>query len=339
MAKIPGDIFNPHRGAGLKGINYVYQRAGSTFVAKWPKPFGPARSPAQAKARQDFATAMLVIKNTDPSAQAFAAEVAKGAPLLPRDLMMAQLFQRAFYFVLSDGRKVFSMTAMQDVSLLLDTLEQTPGGILVRRGTFWEGLVPALPGQVVVADADLNPQWGNAAAGGAIIPLDGGDASGLALLELDFNPYIGIYPILQVELIDFQPSSNSRTLQAAIGTGNPPNWHIGGGDYSVAGTTAWSSGGGGSGGAVIPIMQFNGGIGQGNQTFSTFNMSMKCSNWSNALSATSWRYNYDFTRDNSDEAQSDGAFRLNFSGQGTGLQFSYDTGVIAQGSWRLQGIA
>lgn len=152
MPKVPGDIFYPLRGAGLRGSHYVRHFRGQEVIARWPKPRGKARSAAQQQAQDDFAGACIIIKNMDPLAQAFAAAVAEDAPLLPRDILMWQLFGQAIYFVMPDGRKVFSMAAMQDVSLLLDSIWQQKGGILYRDGTLWKGLKAGTAGQYLRID-------------------------------------------------------------------------------------------------------------------------------------------------------------------------------------------
>lgn len=159
MPKIPGDIFYPGRGAGLRGSHYVTTNRTGTFVSKWPKPRGPAKSPAQQRAQDDFAAACVIIKNIDPLMQAVARDVSRYTPLLPRDFLMMQLFQRAFHFVLPDGSKVYSMAAMQDVSALLDAIWQEKNGLLLRDDSLWKGLPPGTPTQVLSVDLDGNVVW------------------------------------------------------------------------------------------------------------------------------------------------------------------------------------
>ncbi len=171
MAKIPGDIFHPRRGSGLRGSHYVYEGRAGTVVARWPRKRGAAKSPAQAQAQTDFAAACWIIKNMDALAQELSTAVAAGAPLLPRDVLMWQLFNKAFYFVMPDGRKVFSMAAMQDVSLLLDALAQLKGDLLTRGDDWWQPLRPDDPTQALtlVWDPILKaPKWGTPPVVGTI---------------------------------------------------------------------------------------------------------------------------------------------------------------------------
>lgn len=151
----------------MKGVGVWKNVAGRTYFSSWPAPRGPAKSPAQQRAQDDFAGAVVIIKNMVGDAIDLAQLVSEGTPLMPRDFLMAQLFQRAFYFVLADGRKVFPMVARQDVSLLIDTLAQLQGDMLVRRNTFWEPLSPGDEAQVLTIAPDGTPAWMDPAAGTA----------------------------------------------------------------------------------------------------------------------------------------------------------------------------
>ncbi len=153
-------MFYPARGAGLRGVGYISQRASGPVFTTWPKPYGKARSAKQQKNWDTFSAAMIVIKNMDGLQQQFAREVSVGAPLLPRDVLMTQLYQRAFYFIMPDGRRYFSMAAIQDVSLILDTIGQTKGDIMFRDTTFWKSLAAGTPGDLLTIDpATELPMW------------------------------------------------------------------------------------------------------------------------------------------------------------------------------------
>ncbi len=167
MAKIPGNIAYPRRGMAMPGSGYVSERNGEQQFNTWPKPRGKARSKAQQQAQDDFAAAIVIAKNMDPLIQQFAHDLSIGAPILPRDYLMQVLYKRTGYIVMPDGRKVFSVVARQDVSLLLDTIGQTLGSVFYRGNSLWDVVEPGLPGQILTMGVDGVPAWGDAPAVGA----------------------------------------------------------------------------------------------------------------------------------------------------------------------------
>jgi hypothetical protein len=70
----------------------------------------------------------------------------KGTPLLPRDLMTAIMANRLCAITLVDGRTMYPMPAVQDVSASLDVIVATPGYGLIRGQDKWEGINMAGPG-------------------------------------------------------------------------------------------------------------------------------------------------------------------------------------------------
>lgn len=149
----------PRRGAALGRSVVVKTVNGTQVYQKWPRPRGAAKSPAQLEAQQAFQYAMAAIKNFDTYQQWLAFEVAADLPVMPRDLLAWQYFNRAYWYRLPDGRKVFSVPSMQDVSLLMDTLGQTPGQLLMRGPTFWAGLNPGAHGTVLKINVSGVPEW------------------------------------------------------------------------------------------------------------------------------------------------------------------------------------
>lgn len=65
-------------------------------------------------------------------------QATRGTPLLPRDLMIAMMYGRAFALKLEDGRIIRSMASRNDVSKSLDMIGQEPGTVLVRGDHYWE---------------------------------------------------------------------------------------------------------------------------------------------------------------------------------------------------------
>lgn len=84
----------------------------------------------------------------------------RGTPLLPRDLMIAFMYGRAFALTLTDGRIIRSMATRSDVSKSLDMLGNEPGSSLRRGLKFWEATpasLPAFHGAQVYRAATLGP--------------------------------------------------------------------------------------------------------------------------------------------------------------------------------------
>lgn len=159
MGKIPGDIFTPVRGAGLKGSHITKTVRGQEVVTRWPRPRGRAKTSKQQQLQDDFAAATVIMKVMDSMIQWFALEVSKVGPLMPRDILMWQLYGRPYTFIMPDGRKVYPVAAMQDASELLDSIYQLPSGILVRGATLWQGLPVGDPGLVLTIQPDLSLGW------------------------------------------------------------------------------------------------------------------------------------------------------------------------------------
>lgn len=165
MPKLPGNMTYPRRGAALRGVGYVRQGRNQQVFSSWPKPRGKAKTALQAQTESDFAAACIIVKNMDPLFQDFARQVAKETPLLPRDLLFRQLYRRPYWFYMPDGRKVFPVAAMQDVSLLLDAVWQLENGLLVRGPTWWQGLPPGAPKSVLTVQSDESLGWSAGASG------------------------------------------------------------------------------------------------------------------------------------------------------------------------------
>jgi hypothetical protein len=65
-------------------------------------------------------------------------ETTRGTPMLPRDLMIALMYGRAFALEMPDGTEMWSMQSRNDVSRSLDVLGKTQGAFLTRGEKFWE---------------------------------------------------------------------------------------------------------------------------------------------------------------------------------------------------------
>jgi hypothetical protein len=96
-----------------------------------------------------FGAACRATKVTDAHWYGDIWQATRNTTLLPRDLMIAAMYGRAFAVVMPDGRITWAMSAVSDVSKSLDVLGSTVGSILVRGVDWWEAVPPS---------AQL-PQW------------------------------------------------------------------------------------------------------------------------------------------------------------------------------------
>lgn len=153
----------PGRGASLKGVGYTRNINGKIYWSKWPVSQKSARTAKEQASRDLFAVAARVTLYMSAPEQAFARELADETKLLPRDLLMISLFGRVGTVINPDGRKVYSMAALQDVSDLLDAIIQIPGAIIFRGPERWQGLTIGEEGQSLVVLPDDQLGWGGAA--------------------------------------------------------------------------------------------------------------------------------------------------------------------------------
>lgn len=122
-------------------------------VRAWPKKRGRPKSNKTRQQNALFTECSWAIKFLPGILHAQAIQATKGTPLLPRDILMQQMFGRFCAVKLPDGRRIYPMAARQDISESLDILSQVPGTILVRGPEFWYGLEPGDPGDVLSIDS------------------------------------------------------------------------------------------------------------------------------------------------------------------------------------------
>ncbi len=142
-------------------------------VRAWPKKRGKNLQQKTKDQNSKFANCSWAIKFLPAIVQAQAMEATKGLPLLPRDVLMQQLYGRFCAVKLPDGRVIYPMVARQDISESLDILSQVPGTILVRGEQFWFGLEPGDPGDVLSVDGATGlPAYILNSAVGSLVVID-----------------------------------------------------------------------------------------------------------------------------------------------------------------------
>lgn len=103
----------------------------------WPRPRGPAKTADDFDRQDKFRQAQLATKYFAPTLYADAITATEGTPLLPRDIMTMQLFNRLVAFILPDGRILWPMAARNDVSAALDVITADQGDMLIRGPDGW----------------------------------------------------------------------------------------------------------------------------------------------------------------------------------------------------------
>jgi len=149
----------PFRGAALRGSFYTREVNGRLYVARWPRTQKTARTSREADNRRLLALAASITKYMSAQEQQFARELAAATKLSARDLLMISLFNRLGVVVLRDGRKIYTMASIQDVSAILDALGQTPGDVLYRGETWWGSLPIGEAHQVLTVTDDGLLAW------------------------------------------------------------------------------------------------------------------------------------------------------------------------------------
>lgn len=165
----------------LRNAFIVHPHAdGSFHVQAWPKKRGNNPSAVQAVAQQNFAAIQRYSKSPVPEDNIAARILSEGTMKLPRDLITMAAFGTLIQVTLKDGTVYYPARAVtKEVQVMLDSISNTPGSMLVRSGTEWIGLAPGLLGQVLTGNGAGNPPSYKAAAagggaGGALLGLAAG---------------------------------------------------------------------------------------------------------------------------------------------------------------------
>lgn len=110
---------------------------GKQRARAWPRPRPGKGSEAQQENQAKFRAAQIATKYFDTRLYLDAVNAVAGTPLLPRDIMTMQLFNRLAMFYTDAGEEFWPMPAVLDVSSALDVLARQPGQMLARGDTLW----------------------------------------------------------------------------------------------------------------------------------------------------------------------------------------------------------
>jgi hypothetical protein len=146
------------RQPSLKGLVMQDLVRGQTRVRAWPVNRGKPKTKAEADAQDEFRLAQKMASYFAPGCLAYIHKATAKSPLLVRDVVTMQLYNRWMAFQLEDGRTLYPMPAINDVSESLDVLGSAEGMFLLRTPEGWRGVpyVPVEPKQTVTARVAIN---------------------------------------------------------------------------------------------------------------------------------------------------------------------------------------
>lgn len=146
----------------IKGVMRLYY---SPFWQKWiavawPKGHG-ADSKGRAASREDFKTAVKLMKTATPQEYEQAIEDCANTGFLPRDLLMKAIYGLLVEAITTDGVLWQGARLVPDnIQNLLDSITDQQGSILVRFSASWQGLDPGSANEVLTINAITGmPEW------------------------------------------------------------------------------------------------------------------------------------------------------------------------------------
>jgi len=145
MAVLPPKGKTVDRRPSMKGKIMQDVSNGAERSRAWPRDRGKSLHPKTKEQMEWFRQAQWATKYMDPKMLISFKEATAGTPLLPRDMATMMFAGRLFMIDMLDGRKLYSVQVLRDVSESLDVISQTPGHQLIRGPTYWEG-VPQITG-------------------------------------------------------------------------------------------------------------------------------------------------------------------------------------------------
>ncbi len=156
------------RGTKINGAYItVRQPDGSLVVRSWPRKRGHYQSQRQGGWGEWFAAVSRWATQPDPGSQLYALQVVVGTIFMPRDVLIKIAAGKLWDVQLADGTQLWNIWLMADqIQVMLDTITETPGSMLVRTPAGWAALEPGPVGNVLTGQGPNQiPAWALASGG------------------------------------------------------------------------------------------------------------------------------------------------------------------------------
>lgn len=158
----------PITGLNVRGVVQLAQRDDTLIIRKWPRKRGPVKTPYGKFAYEEFRQAALMAGTLLPQDRTTCEVLARGTSLTWRDVAMKFILgTTGLVIVMPDGRTIGARRLSNNVQLILDTLGDTPGSLIVRLEDGWTLILPGDDDQVLTMDPDTGvPLWADSQGGG-----------------------------------------------------------------------------------------------------------------------------------------------------------------------------
>jgi len=164
-------LFDPSGGGRRRqpiGKTFLVRVAkGQTVVSAWPKKRGSQFKKKNQPRSEFFKTVQQAFKHLPPWEHDVYLRMSQTGPFLPRDFWTMNAYGRFIALEQEGGATMYPERAVFDVSQSLDILGQTPGGVLIRQGKYWQNLPPGPDGFVLTSKGETDfPAWEAPTGGG-----------------------------------------------------------------------------------------------------------------------------------------------------------------------------
>jgi len=139
----------------LMGNTYQIKNfRGKLYAASWPKKRGKNLPPLTQLRNRWFKIATELASFVPGSQIAMSHRYSPKGPLYPRDYLLSAMAGRLYQINTDDGKQIWSMAELNELSKELDIFGQQQGMMLAREGQLWRAFGPMAIGEVPSIDPD-----------------------------------------------------------------------------------------------------------------------------------------------------------------------------------------
>ena len=153
-----------------------------------------------------------------------ATQMSKGFPQMPSDILLMAMLGTIGPLEFTNAPEMRSVAERDEVSLALDLLGRTQGGVLVRRETLWDALAPSTAGYFLTSQGpNADPTWTPGVGAWGLV-----DAQDLVNVDqYAFLNLLGGYEY-HWNFSDITVSAGPAVLQARVSQDNGATWKTSG---------------------------------------------------------------------------------------------------------------